>query len=166
MMAQRFSQHSPQQMLAAMLEEASPQKTLYVGASPLPALEAYAASHTGRTVERANPGMLPAHLADQRYELALFVDCLEHLSRREGQELLGGVRNLNTARIAVLVDLDACDWSDTDFYALALQVNARFKRDEQVLTLFGYDLLEYKQVPDWLNARFWANPENFGRYWW
>ncbi|MGO3534472.1 DUF6231 family protein, partial [Pseudomonas helleri] len=25
---------------------------------------------------------------------------------------------------------------------------------------------EYKQVPDWLNARFWANPENFGKYWW
>ncbi|WP_259740705.1 DUF6231 family protein, partial [Pseudomonas poae] len=27
-------------------------------------------------------------------------------------------------------------------------------------------LLDYKQVPDWLNARFWANPENFGKYWW
>ncbi|WP_221179227.1 DUF6231 family protein, partial [Pseudomonas protegens] len=27
-------------------------------------------------------------------------------------------------------------------------------------------LLEYKQVPDWLNSRFWANPENFGKYWW
>ncbi|WP_221179020.1 DUF6231 family protein, partial [Pseudomonas chlororaphis] len=26
--------------------------------------------------------------------------------------------------------------------------------------------LEYKQVPDWLNSRFWANPENFGKYWW
>ncbi|MCF3991384.1 DUF6231 family protein, partial [Pseudomonas aeruginosa] len=25
---------------------------------------------------------------------------------------------------------------------------------------------EYKQVPDWLNAKFWANPENFGKYWW
>ncbi|MFO5894085.1 DUF6231 family protein, partial [Pseudomonas aeruginosa] len=23
-----------------------------------------------------------------------------------------------------------------------------------------------KQVPDWLNAKFWANPENFGKYWW
>jgi hypothetical protein len=42
----------------------------------------------------------------------------------------------------------------------------RFQRDEQVLTLFTYDLLDYKQVPDWLNARFWANPENFGKYWW
>ena len=50
--------------------------------------------------------------------------------------------------------------------ALALQAGERFQRDEQVLTLFTYDLLDYKQVPDWLNARFWANPENFGKYWW
>ncbi|WP_431194140.1 DUF6231 family protein, partial [Pseudomonas viridiflava] len=20
--------------------------------------------------------------------------------------------------------------------------------------------------PDWLNAKCWANPENFGKYWW
>ena len=54
----------------------------------------------------------------------------------------------------------------TDFYSLALQASERFARDEQVLTLFTYDLLDYKQVPDWLNSRFWANPENFGKYWW
>ena len=42
----------------------------------------------------------------------------------------------------------------------------RFQRDEQTLSLFTYDLREYKQVPDWLNAKFWANPENFGKYWW
>jgi hypothetical protein len=42
----------------------------------------------------------------------------------------------------------------------------RNARDQQVLSLFTYDLREYKQVPDWLNAKFWANPENFGKYWW
>ena len=71
-----------------------------------------------------------------------------------------------SSRIAVLVDLSACDWKDTDFFSLALQAGERFQRDDQVLTLFTYDLLDYKQVPDWLNARFWANPENFGKYWW
>jgi hypothetical protein len=97
---------------------------------------------------------------------AVVIDCLEHLPKREGLQLLGGIRNLNASRIAVLVDLAASGWSDTDFYSLALQANERFERDGQVLTLFTYDLREYKQVPDWLNARFWANPENFGKYWW
>jgi len=49
---------------------------------------------------------------------------------------------------------------------LALSASEKFRRDEQVLSLFTYDLHDYKQVPDWLNARFWANPEMFGKYWW
>ena len=109
---------------------------------------------------------MPAELAARRYDLAVVVDCLEHLPKRTALELLGGIRNLNASRLAVLVDLDACDWQETDLYALALQASERFQRDEQTLSLFTYDLREYKQVPDWLNAKFWANPELFGRYWW
>ena len=148
-----ISTRTPQQALAALLDRYAPQRLLVVGASSFPALAAFQAAH-------------PEELAAQRFDLALVIDCLEHLPKRTGLELLGGIRNLNASRIAVLADLAACDWKETDFFALALQSNERFQRDEQVLTLFTYDLREYKQVPDWLNARFWANPENFGKYWW
>ena len=161
-----FSTRTPQQALAALLDSYAPQRVLVVGASQFPALEAYKQAHPDVHVTQAMPGALPADVAAQRFDLALAVDCLEHLSKREGLELLGGIRNLNASRIAVLADLTACDWKETDFFALALQNNERFQRDEQILTLFTYDLREYKQVPDWLNARFWANPENFGKYWW
>ena len=161
-----FSTRTPQQALAALLDSYAPQRVLVVGASQFPALEAYKQAHPDVHVSQAMPGALPADVAAQRFDLALAVDCLEHLSKREGLELLGGIRNLNASRIAVLADLTACDWKETDFFALALQNNERFQRDEQILTLFTYDLREYKQVPDWLNARFWANPENFGKYWW
>ena len=161
-----FSTRTPQQALAALLDSYAPQRVLVVGASQFPALEAYKHAHPDVHVSQAMPGALPADVAAQRFDLALAVDCLEHLSKREGLKLLGGIRNLNASRIAVLADLTACDWKETDFFALALQNNERFQRDEQILTLFTYDLREYKQVPDWLNARFWANPENFGKYWW
>ncbi|MCQ4323425.1 hypothetical protein CXK94_04155 [Stutzerimonas stutzeri] len=157
---------TPQQALAALLEHHAPSRLLHVGHSDQPALTAYAQSHPGSHVDRAHTAPLPQELAQQRYDLALLVDCLEHLPKRSGLELLGGIRNLNASRMAVLVDLDACDWQATDFYALALQIGERFQRDGQTLTLFTYDLLQYKQVPDWLNARFWANPEMFGKYWW
>lgn len=29
-----------------------------------------------------------------------------------------------------------------------------------------FNLYDYKRQPDWLNARFWANPENFDKYRW
>jgi hypothetical protein len=161
-----ISSRTPQQALAALLDHHAPQRLLLVGASSFPALEAFQAAHPQTQVSTAEPGLLPGELAAQRFDLALVVDCLEHLPKRTGLQLLGGIRNLNASRIAVLVDMPACQWHDTDFFALALQHSESFQRDEQVLTLFTYDLREYKQVPDWLNAKFWANPENFGKYWW
>ncbi len=157
---------TPQQALAALLARYTPQRLLLVGASQLPALEAFKAAHPECHIEHAAAAPLSAELAAQRFDLALFVDCLEHLPKRTALELLAGIRNLNASRLAVLVDLRACDWRETDFFALALQASERFQRGEQVLELFTYDLLDYKQVPDWLNAKFWANPENFGKYWW
>lgn len=164
-MTDRFSSRTPQQALAALLEHHTPQRLLLVGTS-FPALEAFAATHPQAQIAVARPGPLPAELAAQRFDLAVLVDCLEHLSKQQGLQLLGGIRNLNASRVAVLVDLAASGWRDTDFYALALQDSERFQRDEQVLNLFTYDLRDYKQVPDWLNAKFWANPQNFGKYWW
>ncbi|MHC5347815.1 DUF6231 family protein [Metapseudomonas furukawaii] len=165
-MTDSFSSRTPQQALAALLERCAPQRLLLVGNSPLPALDAFAAAHPECEVVRVPAGPLPSEQAGRRFDLALLADCLEHLSKRSGLELLGGIRNLNASRVAVLVDQAACGWQDTDFFSLALQASERFRRDEQTLTLFTYDLREYKQVPDWLNAKFWANPENFGKYWW
>ncbi|QLG91646.1 hypothetical protein HZF02_06575 [Pseudomonas yamanorum] len=161
-----ISSRTPQQALATLLDLHAPKRLLLLGASQFGALDAFKEAHPDTVVSFAEPGPLPETLAAQRFELALVVDCLEHLSKPAGLTLLGGIRNLNASRIAVLVDLGACDWKDTDFFSLALQASERFQRDDQVLTLFTYDLLDYKQVPDWLNARFWANPENFGKYWW
>ncbi|MGY2168761.1 DUF6231 family protein [Pseudomonas gingeri] len=165
-MTESISSRTPQQALAALLDRYAPQNLLLVGAGGFPALEAFQAAHPQTQVALAEPGALPADLAARRFDLALVVDCLEHLPKRAGRELLGGIRNLNASRIAVLVDMPASGWQDSDFFALALQSSERFQRDQQVLTLFTYDLREYKQVPDWLNAKFWANPENFGKYWW
>ena len=165
-MTDAFSSRTPQQALAALLERHAPQRLLLIGASEFPALAAFEAAHPETQVFRTAPGALPAHLAGQRFDLALAVDCLEHLGKAEGTRLLAGIRNLNASCIAVLADPAASGWSDTDFFSLALQASERFARDQQVLKLYTYDVREYKQVPDWLNAKFWANPEMFGKYWW
>jgi DNA-binding transcriptional LysR family regulator len=165
-MTERFSSRTPQQALAALLAQHAPQSLLVIGSDQLPALQAFLAAHPECRYAHAPAGELPAELAAQRFDLAIFVDCLEHLNKRSGLQLLAGVRNLNASKLAVLVDVSACDWQLSDFYSLALQASEQFQRDQQMLTLFTYDLREYKQVPDWLNAKFWANPQLFGKYWW
>lgn len=157
---------TPQQALAALLDRYAPQTLLVVSAERFPALEAFTQAHPGCEVTHCPPAALPAQVAGRRFELAVVLDCLEHLPKRDALQLLGGIRNLNSPRLAVLVDLAAAGWANTDFYALALQATERFARDGQALALYTYDVKEYKHVPDWLNARFWANPENFGKYWW
>lgn len=165
-MTQAPSSRSPQQAIAALLERYSPKRMLLIGASELPAVVAFSQAHPECTISQTKTVPLPQEISAQRFDLALVVDCLEHLSKRQGLELLGGIRNLNASRMAVLIDLQACDWQETDMFSLAMQASEQFQRDAQVLNLFTYDLLDYKQVPDWLNAKFWANPENFGKYWW
>jgi len=165
-MANLFSSRTPQQALASLLAHHQPSRLLCVGRQALPAIHAYAEAHPEcRLVEAPVPLEDPS-LLKERYDLVILADCLEYLPLRQGRELLGGLRNFNTSRLAVLVDLAASEWQATDFYALALQANEWFARDGQVVTLFSYDLHDYKQVPDWLNAKFWANPQNFGKYWW
>lgn len=34
------------------------------------------------------------------------------------------------------------------------------------LISWQFNLYDYKQRPDWLNAKYWANPENFDKYRW
>lgn len=92
-----YSTRTPQQALAALLDRYAPERLLLIGAQAFPALQAFQDAHPQTEVALAEPGTLPAHLAAQRFDLALVVDCLEHIPKRTGLELLGGIRNLNAA---------------------------------------------------------------------
>ena len=32
--------------------------------------------------------------------------------------------------------------------------------------MWQFNILEYKHIPDWFNSKYWANPENWGKYRW
>lgn len=38
--------------------------------------------------------------------------------------------------------------------------------DTPRIICWQFNLYDYKQRPDWLNAKYWANPENFDKYRW
>ncbi|MEH6564662.1 MAG: DUF6231 family protein [Halopseudomonas sp.] len=167
---------TPNATLLSILEHYQPARLLCVSQSRIPAVEAFCAAHGATRLTLSDQVPLPEAVANQRYDLAIIADQLEHLPQRLGVELLAGLRNLSASRLAVLVDLKQTPtWQENDFFALALQRHASFTQsgDEDVganhkrtLALYTYDLADYKQVPDWLNAKYWANPENFDKYWW
>ncbi|MGQ7846555.1 DUF6231 family protein [Granulosicoccus sp. 3-233] len=60
----------------------------------------------------------------------------------------------------LIISVDTKEPDDAAFFAFGFR---KLQLDDQgSIRLFEYCLSEYKQVPDWLNARYWANPERFG----
>ncbi len=60
----------------------------------------------------------------------------------------------------LIISVESKEPDDAAFFAFGfrkLQLE-----DQGSIRLFEYCLSEYKQVPDWLNARYWANPERYG----
>ncbi|QIB51229.1 MULTISPECIES: DUF6231 family protein [Pseudomonas] len=158
---------SPTAALLGIFEHYQPQRLLSVSPESIPAAVAFCATHPDCTHFETDRVPLPADLAGRRYDLAVVADQLERLDKRQGMELLAGMRNLLVSRMAVLVDMQRTPaWEQNDFFGLAFQRQGYFERDGQTLTLFTYDLASYKSVPDWLNSKYWANPELFGKYWW
>jgi len=162
---------TPNATLLSILEHYQPARLLCVSQSRVPAVEGFFAGHPQTQLGTSNQVPLPAEIANQRYDLAIIADQLEHLPQRVGVELLAGLRNLSASRLALLVDLSqTLDWQENDFFALALQRHASFTQNDSIndrsLALYTYDLADYKQVPDWLNNKYWANPEMFDKYWW
>lgn len=98
-------------------------------------------------------------------DLALITNVLEHLSREEGELLLGQLRNYGTHQIAVVVESDR-GWSFTDFIALGFRRQAEVEGDNKPLTLYTYNIDSYNHKRAWNNPDNWANPEMWGKAWW
>jgi len=79
--------------------------------------------------------------------------------------LLARLRDIHALR---LLHLDRCErWSFADSLALGFsQVSNPAARHDSVFTAFEFELRTYKQIPDWLNAKNWANPELWDKHSW
>lgn len=52
--------------------------------------------------------------------------------------------------------------TDEQFYAFGFRVLEKTSVSGRQTALYAYSLSDYKQAPEWLNARYWAHPERFG----
>lgn len=114
-----------------------------------------------RFVERVLPGV-PCHAPDAQppvpCELALGIDALDGLDDRSAAALIARIRTYAAPRL-LLVASPACTLDADAFRALGFALS----QDDTAadIRVHFYDIATYKTVPDWLNARFWANPERW-----
>lgn len=107
-----------------------------------------------------------AALADRgRYDFALLAPAGGKLGR-EGGALIARLRDLQAARLAVIVHFEPEGWQEADLRALGLAVDAYYGEGSEALALCTYDVATYKRTPEWLNPRHWAHPERWNKARW
>jgi hypothetical protein len=97
------------------------------------------------------------------WDLVVVEEELLKLPRERAIQTLSRLRDLHARRLVVLLPPHP-DASHTvqheDLISLGL------KALESKPGIFYHDLYDYKDTPDWLNNRYWANPENWDKFRW
>ncbi|HVK99502.1 MAG TPA: DUF6231 family protein [Dongiaceae bacterium] len=103
----------------------------------------------------------------QRFDL-VFIDasCFGQ-AKPTALALIAKARDLLASRVLVEWRPETHqEWVDADFLALAMRRRAVMEADGGTQVYYGYDLRTYKQVPDWLNPKYWANPQMWNKARW
>ncbi|WP_168419052.1 MULTISPECIES: DUF6231 family protein [Acinetobacter] len=106
----------------------------------------------------------------QRFDLGIvFLDSTDFFSDSTQEKLtlqksqvLVKLRDLLAKRIIVIA---SCEDAQL-LRALGFTQLIDHKFEEHHLTLWQFNILTYKHVPDWFNSKFWANPENWDKFRW
>lgn len=118
-----------------------------------------AAAHAlARDALKEAPVQLQENSSGQRYDVALGVDALDGLNIRQAEHLINRTRLYVAPRILLVARAD-CALTEDMFIALGFTLSATDASEN--VRIHYYDLDTYKTVPDWLNARHWANPERW-----
>ena len=90
--------------------------------------------------------------------LALGIDALAGLDAQHARHLISRTRLYVAPRILLAAQPD-CPLDEAAFRALGFTLSGLDAAGE--VRVYFYDLDTYKNVPDWLNARYWAHPERW-----
>ena len=172
---------SPDQLIANILEQHKPNSLLLFGNEQPPAVKQYVKLQGGNIQLQNIDNFSALTNIETRFDLCLIAPELAKQDKQSGIELLAGIRNRLCHHIYLFIPLGKnsekkINWQESDLFSLGLKRLAEFKQKplnsqtvdihEPVLNCFAYQIESYIKKRDWNNARFWANPEQFGKHWW
>jgi hypothetical protein len=161
---------TPQEKLAAILDSHQPKTLLTLSLNPVPLTRHWCTDHQCELIAIQEQNPFPALARIGRVDLAVVGDQLEYMSQKDGEALLGLLRNLHTDSLVVVYQPrlapETLRWPRNGFLALGCREEGHFAQEGRELDFYSYDLVTYNFRRTWNNSRFWANPENWGQYWW
>lgn len=160
-------ERGPNDTVLELLQELKPGQLLVISERPVPAVTAYCDDHPETHLTQLPSDTDVEAIPERRFDLALVADALEKLQPNNAEQLLGRLRNLHSGQLLLAVEAESC-LTQNQLFGLGLTRLAHFAHSDgdRALDLYGYDIASYNRVREWNNPRYWANPENGGKYWW
>ena len=161
--------------LTRRLETHQPASLLAVGPQAGALTATYRGAHPDCPITYLDPhgtlgaDMLLEALAGQpRFDFAIVRGVLERLDADSGAHLIARLRDVHARRFCLVLGSSDTGhrWQAAQLIAMGLSHWARETVDQATLEVYGFDLGTYKATPDWLNARHWAHPEQWGKNRW
>ena len=161
--------------LSRRLERYAPQSLLAIGPRAADWLAPFREAHPSCSITHldaegalSGEALLNALSSYERFDFALIHGVLERLEVEGGAHLMARLRDVNARRFAVVVDAGdaARRWHTSDLIAMGLELWSSSTLEETRVEVYGYDVGTYKVTPDWLNPRYWAHPEHWGKFRW
>lgn len=101
-----------------------------------------------------------------RQELVFLSSSCLNLDKSKAIQAIAKSRDQLSSKVLIEVQSESSVLEESDFLALGFSRYAEVEEENRTLRYYYFDLKTYKPVPDWLNPKFWANPQNWGRFRW
>ena len=105
------------------------------------------------------------------FDVAIVINLFEHIEKAKGMQVLSRLRDVLSPQYCIALPTSqttsSSTWHLTDLFSFALSKVSEYPQtNKDDISLFKYNINDYKKTPDWLNSDNWANPQMWGKYWW
>ncbi|MBA1147173.1 hypothetical protein H0Z60_08870 [Ectothiorhodospiraceae bacterium WFHF3C12] len=156
-----------EEKIPALVSQAGPRRLLAVGSLARDLVAPGIADATELTTIPA-AGAEKALAEKGHQDMAVIAGELNELTPHGAAQMLSQLRDLYAAWVIVVTDRDAppAGLTRKDLVGLGFSLLGDAMHGDNPVHVYEFDMATYKTTPDWLNSRYWANPELWDKYRW
>ena len=149
-------------VITALLDDLSKEQPIYTALCLGQDFSAVAPDITWQYLNVFDFLNLPFQKRDDLAIVMLNTTDLANLNDAQKSQILVKLRDLMAKRIVVI----STQQDEKLLRALGFSQVMHDLQAQQDAILWQFNILTYKHVPDWLNAKYWANPQHWDQYRW
>ena len=140
--------NSPLQALAAIIADHQPASILLCAAAPSSVIAKEINQHVASVLTIDKDQALLLEIPQQRFDLIIIADLLEQMTKIEGIQLLGRLKNAHGNTVCLFYNEQEAKepWGPADFYSLGLHNAGQFTSKKSNVLLYTYDITAYNHT--------------------